>query len=81
MLLVHKLPDASLRIELLSSWGTAGEAELALMIKNAITRANEIYPKETPVIIHRHDKASRHLAAYCLPKAKGHPSVRGERTE
>ena len=81
MLLVHKLPDGALRLELLSSWGTAEETELAQMIKHAIATALELYPADTQVIIHRHDKASRKLSTYCLPKLKGRPSIYGKREE
>ena len=81
MLLVHKLPDGALRVELLSSWGSAGETELALMIKYAIKTASELYPPDTPVIVHRHDELSRRLSSYCLPNVKGRPSIFGKRLE
>ncbi len=81
LLLVHKMYDGALRVELLSSWGSAGETELALMMKHAISKAYELYPAETKVIIHRHDKASRQLSKYCLPNVKGNPSIYGKRPE
>ncbi len=81
MLLVHKMPTGALRLELLSSWGSAGESELALMMKHAIKMGYELYPADTPVIIHRHDKASYRLSAYCLPGVKGRPSIYGNRPE
>ncbi len=81
MLLVHKLPEVALRVELLSSWGSGGETELALMIKYAVSTAFELYPPETPVIIRRHDELSRRLSSYCLPNVKGRPSIYGKRRE
>ena len=81
LLLVHKLPEVALRVELLSSWGSGGETELALMIKYAVSTAFELYPPDTPVMIHRHDELSRRLSSYCLPNVKGRPSVYGKRRE
>jgi hypothetical protein len=81
MLLVHKMPDGALRVELLSSWGPGGETAVALMIKYAIENTFELYPTKTPVIIHRHDKVSLRLSSYCLPNVKGRPSIYGNRPE
>ncbi len=81
MLLVHKMPDGALRVELLSSWGPGGETVAALMIKYAIKNAFELYQGKTQVIIHRHDKVSLHLSSYCLPNVKGRPSIYGNRSE
>ncbi len=58
---------------------SAGESELALMMKYAIRKGFELYPADTKVIIPRHDKASLRLSAYCLPNVKGRPSVYGSR--
>ena len=81
MLLVHQLPSKRLMVDLLFSSGGNTRLDILQLMGRAIQAAAEKYPKDTPVLLRRHNKTVQALTDKLFPDKKGETVLYGERKE
>ncbi len=81
LLLVHQLPSKRLMVDLLFSSSGDSRLDIPRMMSRSIQAAVEKYPKDTPVILKRHNKTVHALTDKLFPDKKGESVLYGERKE
>ena len=81
VLLIHQLASKRLSVDLLFSSSGDAKIDIIRMIARSIRAATEKYPKDTPVLIRRHDKNVSALTGRLFPNVKGDKILYGERKE
>ena len=81
MLLVHQLPSRRLTVDLLFSSSGDARLDILRMIIHSARAAADKYPKDTPVILRRHNKMVRAITDRFFPGKKGAEVLYGERKE
>lgn len=81
MLLVHQLPSKRLSVDLL--FASSGDVQLDIMrmITHSVRAAVDKYPKDTPVLLRRHNSMVHHLTDRLFADKKGEKILYGERKE
>ena len=81
LLLVHQLASARLSVDMLFSSSGDARIDILRMITRSIRAAAGKYPRETPVLIRRHNKNVHALAGRLFPNKHGNQILYGERKE
>ena len=81
LLLMHQLPSKRLAVDLLFSSGGDAQLDIVRLITHSIQAAAAKYPKDTPVILKRHNKNVRSIADKLFPGKKGKKVLYCEREE
>ena len=81
MLLVHQLPSKRLSVDLLFSSTGDVQLDILRMITHSIRAAVDKYPKDTPVLLCRHNSMVHRLTDRLFSDKKGEMVLYGERKE
>ena len=79
LLLIHRFPSGKLMPVLLTAMGPDASTDLLNMIRFSAEKALENHPRDTTVILRRHNEPVRALVKKLFGEKTGEEAVRGER--